>query len=200
MSSAGESGGEAQLGLFDRAVARPPGTLVFDLETQRSADDVGGWGQIAKMGLALAVTEELESGTVRVWREADALALIAELRTARRVIGYNVKRFDYQVLSAYSPTDFALIPTLDLLEELKRALGFRVKLDDVAKETLGTAKSGDGMQSLRWWKEGRVDLIEAYCKQDVVVTRDVYRFGKEHGHVCYRSLKSGTRATVQVEW
>ena len=37
----------------------PGHVLVFDLETQRSAEDVGGWGFASKMGLALAVVYDV---------------------------------------------------------------------------------------------------------------------------------------------
>ncbi len=35
-------------------------TLVFDLETKRLADEVGGWDHIDKMGLSAGVTYHVE--------------------------------------------------------------------------------------------------------------------------------------------
>jgi methionyl aminopeptidase len=73
-----------------------------------------------------------------------------------RVIESYARRFDYGVLRAYSHRSFAELPTFDLLEDVHRKLGRRLSLNHLATHTLGRGKSGDGLQSLVWWKEGRL--------------------------------------------
>jgi DEAD/DEAH box helicase domain-containing protein len=163
------------------------GTLLFDLETLRSAAEVGGWGNAHRMGVALAVVCHLEEQRFRVFREREVADLAATLRRGRLVVGYNVRRFDYRVLSGYTGADYAhLLPTLDLLEEVHRALGFRLRMNDLALATLGSGKSADGLQSLAWVKQGRLDLVEQYCRKDVEVLRDLYLFGRREGYLLWR--------------
>jgi len=174
------------------APARP--ILAFDLETQRSADEVGGWGHAAKMGLAVAVVEDIATGEAHAYRESEAPELLADLQSAALVVGYNVKRFDYAVLGAYAPAGLMpRVPTFDILEEIQRALGFLVKLADVARLTLGSTKSGDGLQSLSWVRDGRLDLVEEYCRQDVRLTANLYEFGRDRGYLLCPDRKKLTR-------
>lgn len=175
------------------------GTVLFDLETRRSADEVGGWNKAHRMGMALAVALHLEEGRFETFFEADAERLVTTLKGARLVVGYNSRRFDYAVLAGYTGEDLGrLLPTLDLLETLHGKLGFRVGLDHVARETLGRGKSGDGLQSLEWVRQQRLDLVEAYCRCDVEILRDVYLHGRREGFVLV-STKAG-RIRVPVDW
>jgi DEAD/DEAH box helicase domain-containing protein len=91
------------------------------------------------------------------------------------------------------------LPTFDLLEDLHRRIGHRISLAHLAEHTLGEQKSADGLQSLEWFREGRLDLIEEYCRKDVALTRDLLEFGQREGHVLYRH-RSGERVRVKVDW
>jgi DEAD/DEAH box helicase domain-containing protein len=175
-------------------------TVLFDLETRRSAADVGGWHRIHRMGMALAVVCHLEEDRFEVFTEEQVRPLVSTLRRADLVVGFNLKRFDYRVLSGYTGADYTrLVKTLDLLEDLQKNVGFRVGLDHLSEATVGVAKSADGLQSLEWVKEGRLDLVEQYCRQDVEVMRELYLHGRREGFVCYLD-KDGHRLKVPVEW
>ncbi len=176
-----------------------PRLLFFDLETRRSAEEVGGWNRISAMGLALAVVYDAASGEFRTYYEQDVDRLIVELLSADRVVGFNLKRFDYEVLRGYREAAFDRIPTCDLLEEIHRKLGFRLSLDHLARETPGEGKSADGLQSIRWFKEGRLDLVESYCRRDVEVTRRLYEFGRSHGYLLYRDHAQRS-VRLPVDW
>jgi DEAD/DEAH box helicase domain-containing protein len=168
------------------SIAAPPRILVLDVETQRSAEEVGGWDRADRMGLAVAVTQDLASGEVRVFTEDRVDALLDDLSSAALIIGFNVRRFDYSVLRGYRPLDFAALPTLDLLEEIHNALGFRLSLNHLAQETLGAPKLADGLQSLAWWKAGEHEKVIEYCKADVDLTRRLFEYGRDHGYLLYR--------------
>ena len=176
------------------------GTVLFDVETLRSAEDVGGWHKAHRMGIAVAVALRLEEGRFEIFHEPEVPRLVELLKSADLVVGYNSKRFDYAVISGYTGEDYRRsLPSLDLLESLHGILGFRVGLGHVARETLGRDKSADGLQSLEWVKQGRLDLVEAYCRQDVEVMRDVYLFGRREGYVLIADKVAG-RVRVPVEW
>ena len=124
--------------------------------------------------------------------------LIEHLKGFDLVVGFNSRRFDYKVLSAYSDYDFHRLPTLDLLELVYEKLGFRLSLDHLATHTLGVNKTGSGLDALRWWQQGRVDKIVEYCRMDVKITRDLYRFSKEKGYLVYQN-RDGNRLRIPIQ-
>lgn len=187
-------------GKSDRAIGPSKGTVLFDLETQLSAGDVGGWKNAHRMLVAAGVACFLEEGRFRVYREEDVPALIADLEAAEVVIGFNIRRFDYKVLSGYTGVDYGTsLPTLDLLEEVHRCLGFRLSLNHLALETLAVEKTADGLQSLKWVKQGRLDLVEEYCRKDVEILRDLYLHGRRVGHLFYRDRRK-RKMKLPVDW
>jgi len=160
--------------------------VVFDVETVRGPEECGGWGHVDRFGLAIAVSWCAAHG-YRSWDEARAGALVGYLGRFERIVGFNVLRFDYAVLSAYQPDLWPrLVPrTLDLLADVHRLLGFRVSLDRLAAATLDAHKSGSGAESLRWWREGARTRVLRYCRDDVRLTRDLYHHGRDRGVIRY---------------
>lgn len=174
--------------------------VYFDLETQKSAQEVGGWNKIGEMKMSLGVTYSTARGSYKIYPEQDVDDLIIELQRADYVVGYNVLRFDYTVLQAYSVFDFSNVPTLDLLVSLEQSGGHRMKLDDVAEASLGVGKIADGMDALKWWKEGRLREIAEYCCFDVKTTWLVHDFGVRNGRVyCYDKLTK-LKKEIPVAW
>ncbi|HPC83609.1 MAG TPA: ribonuclease H-like domain-containing protein [Thermoanaerobaculaceae bacterium] len=195
---------DGQLSLFEdnasREAPRGRDVLVFDLETQRSFQDVGGHGATRELGMSIGVVYSFGDDRFRSFVEAEAGQLIDLLLGAELVVGYNLLAFDYEVLNGYRQTDWTQVKTLDLMVDLQRKLGFRPKLDSVVQATLGAPKSADGLQALAWWKEGRLDLIEKYCTDDVRLTRDLYLYGKRNRHVLVTSRSGAKPLKVDVSW
>lgn len=158
---------------------------VLDVETRRSAQDVGGWNKAERMGISIAVLYDSEQDKFFEYEEEQIPEMIKHIQKLDLIIGFNIERFDYKVLSGIHAFNYRSLPTLDLLIKVHERLGYRLKLDNIAQATLDAAKSADGLQALKWWKEGRLDLITEYCIQDVAVTRDIYLFGKENGYVLF---------------
>jgi len=174
--------------------------VYFDLESQNLFDDVGGRGNIDKLKVACGVTYSTEKNDFTVYWEQDVPALITELKSATKVIGFNLLGFDYLVLKPYSPeTRFASIPTLDMLLDLQKTLGFRIGLDSIASATLGATKTADGIKSVEWFRNGELDKVAEYCKADVDITRRVFEFGRDNGHIFYKS-RLGSKLKVEVKW
>ncbi|MBE3582819.1 MAG: ribonuclease H-like domain-containing protein [Limnochordaceae bacterium] len=174
--------------------------VAFDLETQRSFDEVGGPRFIERLGLSVGVVYQASSRTYTAYREDQVAELIQVLRRADLVVGFNSLRFDYRVLAPYGGADLArTVPSLDLLVEIHHVLGFRLGLDHLARETLGVGKSADGLQAIQWWREGRWDELIAYCRQDVEVTWKLFVYGWKEGHLFWRD-RAGNRRTVPASW
>jgi len=173
--------------------------VFFDLETQKLFQDVGG-RDASKLRLACGVTYSTDKNDFKVYWERDAQALVDELKAADKVIGFNIREFDYEVLRPYAPTfNFASLQTLDLLLDLSRTLNFRLPLDSLAKACLGAEKTADGIQSVEWFRNGELDKVAEYCKSDVDITRRVYEFGRDNRFVYYYS-KLGSKLKVNVNW
>ncbi|MFQ5418366.1 MAG: Zn-binding domain-containing protein [Myxococcota bacterium] len=183
----------------DAAAPTAPRVLFFDLETQRSAEEVGGWHNAHLMRVALAVVYDSRAGAFETFSEARVPELLERLARADLIVGFNVKRFDYRVLRGYSDRDFEALPTFDMLDAIHRRLGYRLALGHLGRETLGIDKSADGLQSLQWWREGRVDEIEKYCRQDVALLRDLMTHAEDHGHLCFRT-RGGERVRLPAPW
>lgn len=179
-----------QLGLFSE--------VYYDIETQKSADEVGGWGNIHLMRVAVGVTWS-EHDRFRRWEERDVPAMIQYLGTFDRVISFNGDRFDAVVLSAYGDVSAIAARSMDLLADLKRKLGHRLTLDSLAKGTLDAGKTADGLQALRWWKEGKIEEIARYCEADVQVLVDIVAFARANGYVLYDDKFTGQRR-IPISW
>ena len=174
--------------------------VFFDLESQNLFDDVGGRENIDKLRVACGVTWSTQRNDFAVYWEKDIPALLEELKSATKVIGFNLRGFDYLVLQPYAPDmRFASLPTLDMLLDLQKILGFRISLDSVASASLGATKTADGVQSVEWFRAGELDKVAEYCKADVDITRRVYEFGRDNGHIFYKS-KLGSKLKVDVKW
>ena len=173
--------------------------VYFDLETKHSADEVGGWSHIDKMGMSIGVTYSTTRGDYKIYGEPEVEELIKELQRADLVVGFNHIRFDYRVLEGYSIFDFSQVPSLDMLIVLNEKLGHRLKLDSIAQATLGCEKSAEGLQALEWFKQGKMAEIAEYCCFDVKITKLVHEYAAAHGHLFYNN-RFGNKLKVEVEW
>lgn len=161
--------------------------VILDVETIKSFDEVGGFFP-EKLGVSFVGVIERESlptkwgekvGEVRhELYEGDMKKLWKILESVDLVIGFNIDGFDMAALKPYYPGDISQFPTLDLMLRFKEKMGHRISLDAIAGETLGMKKSGDGLDAIRYYAEGKLDELAKYCMKDVEITRDIYDFGR----------------------
>ncbi|MBE0545653.1 MAG: ribonuclease H-like domain-containing protein [Verrucomicrobia bacterium] len=173
--------------------------VYFDLETQRSADEVGGWSKISRMGMSVGVTFSTARGDYRIYGEPQVNDLVADLQRADLVVGFNVLRFDYEVLHGYTALDLTQLPTLDMMVDLANTLQHRLSLDSIATATFGVEKTAEGLQAIQWFKEGKFMEIAEYCCYDVKLTKLVHEYGVHHRQLHY-SNRFGKKLTVPVKW
>ncbi|HWD94697.1 MAG TPA: ribonuclease H-like domain-containing protein [Verrucomicrobiae bacterium] len=173
--------------------------VYFDLETQKSAQDVGGWDKISEMKLSVGVTYNTATSSYRIYGEKQVDDLIKELQRADLVVGFNNLRFDYEVLHGYTAFDLRQLPTLDMLVELQNKLQHRLSLDSIATATFGVEKTAEGMQAIEWFRQGKMLDIAEYCCYDVKITKLVHEHGVNHRQLHYHN-RFGKKLTVPVEW
>lgn len=169
---------------------------VFDIETKNTFQDVGAYDPTL-LDISLVGVYFYETDTFEAFLEEELPALWPRLERCDRIIGYNSHGFDIPCLQSYYTGDLRRIPSLDILEEIQKHLGYRIKLDDVAQATLGVGKSGHGLQAVEFWKKGEIEKLRSYCLQDVRVTRDVYEYALEHKEIKFAD-RSGTLQTVSL--
>ena len=173
--------------------------VYFDLETQKSADEVGGWDKIGRMGMSIGVTYSTSRASYRIYSEKQVDDLIEELRRADLVVGFNHLRFDYEVLHGYTVLDLRQLPTLDMLVELQNKLQHRLSLDAIATATFGVEKTAEGLEAIQWFRQGKLMEIAEYCCYDVKITRLVHEYGVQNRQLHYHD-RFGKKLTVPVTW
>jgi DEAD/DEAH box helicase domain-containing protein len=158
--------------------------VVFDLETQNIFEDTGSYDPAS---LDISVGSAYDSGTdTYTTVTVDELTrLWPIIERADVLVGYNSNHFDIPLLNKYYPGDLTIIKSIDLLEAIKESLGRRLRLDSVAQATVGAKKSANGLQAIRWWREGKIDEIKKYCEQDVRVTKGVFEYALANGKVLF---------------
>lgn len=175
--------------------------IVFDVETKKSFDEVGGRNNLAALGVSVLGAYFYRDDSLKAYEERELPEFEEELKKADRVIGFNIRNFDLPVLQPYmKQVALNAMPTVDIFDDVTVKLRHRISLDALAKATLGAQKSGHGLEALQWFKEGRIQKVKDYCLKDVELTRDLYEFGKARGHLLFDSIIDGQRHAVAVEW
>lgn len=172
--------------------------IVLDLETQKSFDEVGGRDQTVKLGVSVCVVYSYNEDSFKCYRESELDKMIPVLKNAGLVVGFNSKSFDFTVLQSYYSFNLKTIPHLDILEEVTKTLGHRLKLESIAQATILSGKSGSGLDALRYYKNNDWVSLEKYCTMDVQVTRDVYQYGRNHGQLWFDD--QGLRKAIKIPW
>ena len=159
--------------------------IVFDIETKDAAG-----ADFMTLDISVASFYDSQEDSYHTVTESELPTIWPLIEQADALVGYNSNHFDIPLLNKYYPGDLTQIKSIDLLEDIRSSLGRRLRLDSVAQATVGAKKSADGLQAVRWFRAGEIDKIKKYCEQDVKVTKKVFDYAREHGHV---KFKDGTR-------
>ncbi len=172
--------------------------IVLDLETQKSFDEVGGRENLHLLRVSVVGIYSYNQDLFRTFTEWETPSLRGILEEASLIVGFNIKRFDYPVIEPYLKRSLRDFPTLDIMEDVERFLGHRLSLDTLVKATLGEGKTGHGLDAIRYFREGEIEKLKSYCLADVRLTRDLYEYGKRHGHMKYQ--KNNEYRSIPVAW
>lgn len=161
--------------------------ITFDIETINQFSDVGSSDPTA-LDISLVGIHDSETNQLDSFLVPDLPRLWKVFEKADAIVGYNSDHFDIPILNKYYPGNLTRIKSIDLLKEIQSVLGRRVKLDAVAEGTLGMKKSGNGLDAIKWWREGKIDMVREYCLKDVEITRKVFDYALKNGHLKFKEL------------
>lgn len=159
--------------------------ITFDIETKNIFTDVGS-NDPADLDISVVCIHDSETGEYRSFLEMQFKDLWPILEQADALVSWNGDHFDIPLLNKYYPGDLAKIKSVDLMKEVVKVLGRRLKLDTVASATLGASKSGNGLDAIEWWRSGEIDKLIKYCIDDVRITRELYDYALANGKLKYR--------------
>jgi hypothetical protein len=178
--------------------------IVFDIETRNIFQDVGS-NNPADLDISVVGVYDSDTDKYETYMVEDLPLLWPILEKADLLIGYNSDHFDIPLLNKYYSGDLNKIKSLDILKEIQKVAGRRMKLDQVAEGSLGVNKSGHGLDAIVWWKSGEIEKIKKYCLDDVRITKDVYDYAMKNGKIIYKEgpnlheVKLDTRDWEKVE-
>ena len=167
--------------------------IVFDIETTTAV----GPGELTDMDISVVSLYSSETNSLMSFTVDEFKEMWKHFETADVVIGYNNDHFDMPILNKYYAGDLTQIRSIDILAEIKKSYGRRVKLDDIAKATLNHQKSGHGLQAVEWWEQGEIEKIKKYCEDDVKLTHDIYLFAKENKYLNLITF-SGDKIKIEI--
>jgi len=166
-------------GLLDK------GILIFDLETERLAHEVGGWANKRDMGLSVAVTYDTAKSEYTTYYGKDVDRLFRDLYDAHLVVGFNLHNFDWEVLEGFPGFDRRRICALDIFNSVRETTGRKIALNNLGKKTVGMEKYGDGFKAVEWARKGHMEKLVEYCRRDVEITHSLFLHMLRHGRVSF---------------
>jgi len=165
--------------------------IVFDIETKNVFSDVGKYDPVL-LDIAIIAIHDSETDKYSTFLENELGQLWPILERADMLIGFNSDHFDIPLLNKYYPGDLSKIKSIDLMRDVQKVIGRRLKLDGVGGATLNRNKLGNGLDAIEWWRSGEVDKIIKYCIEDVRLTRDLYDYALKNKHLKYKEF-GGTK-------
>lgn len=174
--------------------------IVYDLETKRAFADVSGPNKTQQLEVSFLGLYSYTQDKYFSFYEADLPKLEQILLVEQpTIVGFNQIHFDNVAVQPYfHKLDMQSLPQVDILDDIHRTLGFRIKLESVAQATLGEGKSGSGLDAIRYYREGNFTALSKYCLDDVRITKDIYDYGCRHGYILYTS--GGESYRMKVNW
>ncbi len=159
--------------------------VVFDIETSNIFQEVGS-NDPKDLSLSVVGVYDSSLDSYETFLENELPKLWPIIEQADMLITFNGEHFDIPLLNKYYSGDLSKIKSVDLLKEMQKSAGRRMKLDQVAEGTLGINKSGNGLEAIKWWREGKKDEVKKYCLDDVRITKDLYEYALRNGKLIFK--------------
>ena len=172
------------------------GVVVFDVETTKL---IGETDNIEDLEVSVATAlwvgdgdKPVDGTWMTAWHDTVRKApgggdtrtmsdLLTWMDGARIVVAYNGADFDMRVMRKYYGNDddrwhSHLRKLHDPAQQVRRAVGRKVKLDKLLQLNGMAGKAGSGADAPRWWTEGAWQKLATYCERDTEALAElVYR-------------------------
>ncbi|MBU1327380.1 ribonuclease H-like domain-containing protein [Patescibacteria group bacterium] len=183
--------------------------VIFDVETQKLFNEITT-NDPADLGISLVSVyvrqindkQEEIGGTMYSFWDHELAGMWPLFEDAKRIIGFNSRKFDVPALSPRAPKNFSRLPHFDIMEFVRSALGFSLSLDSLVQHSLGREKTDVGTNAVKYWKSQNPQLLQKlknYCEADVLLTRDLYDFGVKNKFLKYRD-KWNNLLNIEVDF
>jgi DEAD/DEAH box helicase domain-containing protein len=169
---------------------------VFDIEIKKDPMScTNKWDSHDEMGIAVLCLFDYSTMRYRLFDDKNGSEACEILNTYDLIVGFNTVKFDWKVLKATWPYSGERYSSdYDILREIWRSKGLDpdhfnprthggFKLDDVARETINMAKTGDGARAPYLFQEGKYADLHDYVLQDVNVERSLFEHVCQHGYI-----------------
>ncbi|PID83611.1 hypothetical protein CSB11_00520 [Candidatus Campbellbacteria bacterium] len=171
--------------------------IIFDIETRNIFADVGS-DNPADLDISVLSLYDYKTDKYYSFLQEDFDKMWPFFENADVLITFNGKHFDLPLLQKYAPFDLSRIKHLDIFQKVQESIGRKIGLDTIANQTLGEAKSANGLQAVAWWNEGKVDEIIKYCEKDVEVTKNVYEYAKENKILYFEDRNTKAKTEIKL--
>jgi DNA polymerase elongation subunit (family B) len=163
--------------------------LTFDIETSNILPPTSR-NDLTQLDLSVVGVHDSETGEYSSYSQEELPKLWPIIEKTDVLVGYNSDAFDIPILNKYYAGDLTKIRSLDLMVEVQKMLGRRLRLQSLAQATLGKGKSGDGLKAVEWWAEGLYDKVREYCIEDVRITRQIFEYAMKNRLLKYKDLNT----------
>jgi len=197
--------------------------LALDIETANFSHEIGGWRNTSMFEPSVVATWDGDKGTIYCNKSLDVDDTVKALHPRTlgddladhiakggKVLGHNLRSFDLPVLrdalDCWTAGDIlgkedAVIDTKLLVNKAALAFGkVDTSLGMLVKQTFDDNKLMNSSDAPVAWRAGKYDEVAKYCLSDAKLTYDLYQFGKSEGFVSSRSLETGEKIELEVEW
>lgn len=175
-----------------------PKVVYLSTVTKRCSDEVpGGWDNIADFGCAVAMAYNTAHPGYTHYYESALCDLVAEMRDADLVVGFNLRRFDYTLLEAATYDDLSDLHTFDMLPLITDRLTHRVSLDNLARATLDRTRT-DARFAVEYWHRGQIDKVLEFARTNVDLVRKLFAHGCRKKHLLYWSPDARAQARLST--
>lgn len=169
--------------------------VILDLETKKKLSEVKDHKDL---GVSLVGIYDYNTKKYSAYLENELTKLFKILEYSSFIIGFNIAGFDIPILQEYYPGDFSNFAVFDILEDIRQKLGKRYSLNYLTFATLGKKKSGHGLQAIDFYREGDIEALKKYCLRDVELTKELFEYGIEKGHILY--MDEFRKIPIPVTW
>lgn len=159
--------------------------VVFDIETSNIFQEVGS-NNPADLSISVVGLYDYDTDKYETFLVEDFPRLWQIVEKTDMFITFNGDHFDIPLLNKYYAGDLTKIKSLDILKEMQKSAGRRMKLDQIAEGTFGIHKSGNGLDAIKWWRSGEIEKVKKYCLDDVRITKDVYEYALKNGKLIFK--------------